>query len=41
MKATSADASIASVLRRYLTDLPEKEKAAAGGHGHGGGDMDY
>ncbi len=38
-------ASIAAMVlttETLITDLPEKEKAAAGGHGgHGGGDMDF
>jgi chaperonin GroEL len=37
-------ASIAAMVlttETLVTDIPEKEKAAAGGHGHGGPDMDF
>jgi chaperonin GroEL len=37
-------ASIAALVlttETLVTDIPEKEKATAGGHGHGGGDMDF
>jgi len=37
-------ASIAAMVlttETLITDLPEKEKATAGGHEHGGGGMDF
>jgi chaperonin GroEL len=37
-------ASIAAMVlttETLISDIPEKEKAAAGGHNHGGGDMDF
>ena len=37
-------ASIAAMVlttETLITDIPEKQTAAAGGHGHGGGDMDF